>query len=96
MLNELVFGHSDRHNFRGFGHFETFVTRLASNVSLIDLGAGFVVSQLNVFCFPHGLADPVSHIPGSLVGHTDVAPEFGGPDALLGITHRGDRCEPLG
>jgi hypothetical protein len=78
------------------GHLGTFVAKLASDVGFIDLYGGVGVSQLNVFGFPHGFADPVSHIPGSLVSHADITPELAGGNALLGIAHQRDRREPLG
>ena len=47
------------------------MAKAPSDVGFIDLHGGVGVSQLNVSGFPHGFADPVSHIPGGLVGHTD-------------------------
>ena len=72
------------------------MAKLASDICFVDLNGGVRVSQLNVFGFPHGFADPVSHIPGSLVGHADVACKLAGRSALLGIAHQRDRCEPFG
>ena len=54
------------------------MAKAAADIGFIDLDGGVGVSQLNVFGFPHGFADPVSHIPGRLIGHADVAPELAG------------------
>jgi hypothetical protein len=83
------------------GHLGTFVAKLASDVGFIDLYGGVGVSQLNVFGFPHGFADPVSHIPGSLalswggvgllaVRAVVVCCGLRGPGGILGAVRRSD------
>jgi hypothetical protein len=54
------------------------MAKAASDVGFVDLHGGVGISQLNVFGFPHGFADPVCHIPGRLIGHANVAAELAG------------------
>ena len=57
----------------------------------------YIVEDLaNIFVLWHRFADPVSQIPGCLVGHANVASELAGRNALLGIAHQRDCREPLG
>ena len=54
------------------------MAKAASDVGFVDLHGGVGVSHLNVFGFPHGFPDPMSHIPGRLIGHANVASKLTG------------------
>ncbi len=71
------------------------MAKLAADVGFINLNRCPLVSELQISGLPHAFADPVGHIPGSLISHVDMALKLVGRYAFLGVAHQRYGRKPL-